>query len=254
MSDMIKPVDFSRYKMSCEACSLKGICLPSGLTVDELQVLEHTVKRHRPIHKGEALYRVTDKCRALYTVRSGSMKSYVTSNTGDEQIMGFHLPGELFGLDGMDSEQHTCTAIALETTSVCELPLMEIEVHCSKIPGLNHQMHRLMGKQVTMEHDMLLLLGKKHAEERLSSFLLGLSTRHVQRGFSAHEFNLSMSRQDIGNYLGMALETVSRQFSHLEDLGIIQVDRRQVTIKDLQKLKDLAVDPHPVVCDHPLSK
>ena len=101
---------------------------------------------------------------------------------------------------------------------------------------------------------MLLLLGKKHAEERLSSFLLGLSTRYSQRGFSAHEFNLSMSRQDIGNYLGLALETVSRQFSHLEDLGVIKVDRRHVTIKDLEKLKQLAVDPHPIICDHPVTK
>jgi CRP/FNR family transcriptional regulator len=217
-------------------------------------MLERSVKRHRPIHKGEALYRVGDKCHSLFAVRSGSMKSYITTNTGDEQIMGFHLPGELFGLDGMDTDQYTCTAIALETTSVCELPLREIEAHCSEIPGLNHQMHRLMGKQVTMEHEMLLLLGKKHAEERLSSFLLGLSTRYLHRGFSAHEFHLSMSRQDIGNYLGLALETVSRQFSHLEDMGVIQVDRRHVKIKDLEKLQELAVDSHPTICDHPLSK
>jgi CRP/FNR family transcriptional regulator len=254
VSDKIKTIDFSRYKATCETCSLNSLCLPGGLSEDEMKRLEHTVKRHRPIQKGEALYRVGDKCRSLYTVRSGSIKSYMTTNSGDEQIMGFHLPGELFGLDGLDTEQFTCTGIALETTSVCELPLREIEGHCSTIPGLNHQMHRLMGKQVTMEHEMLLLLGKKHAEERLSSFLLGLSTRYSLRGFSAYDFNLSMSRQDIGNYLGLALETVSRQFSHLEDLGVIKVDRRHVTIKDLEKLKQLAVDPHPIICNHPVIK
>ena len=190
MNDTTKPIDFSRYKATCEACSLKGLCLPGGLSDEELQRLEHSVKRHRPIHKGEALYRVGDKCRSLFTVRSGSIKSYMTTNSGEEQIMGFHLPGELFGLDGLDTEQFTCTGIALETTSVCELPLREIEGHCRSIPGLNHQMHRLMGKQVTMEHEMLLLLGKKHAEERLSSFLLGLSIRYSQRPFFAHGFNL----------------------------------------------------------------
>jgi CRP/FNR family transcriptional regulator len=163
--------------------------------------------------------------------------------------MGFHLPGELFGLDGLETDIHTCSAIALETTSLCELPLNQLDNLCSSIPGLSHQMHRLIGKEVTTEHEMLFLLGKKDAEERLSSFLISISNRLSQRGFSATEFNLSMSRQDIGNYLGLALETVSRQFTHFQEQGIIDVERRHITINDMVRLKEVAVKPSQSVSD-----
>jgi len=234
-------IDFTKFKVSCSACSLRELCLPLGLSNDELQRLESTIKRPRPIHKSDYLFRMGDECRSLYTVRAGSVKTLISTDEGEEQIMGFHLPGELFGLDGLETDIHTCSAVALETTSVCELPIGQFESLCQSIPGLSHQMHRLIGKEVTTDHEMLFLLGKKDAEERLSSFLLSISKRLNQRGFSANEFYLSMSRQDIGNYLGLALETVSRQFTHFQEEGIISVERRHITIHNMDRLKQIAI-------------
>ena len=243
MIDKTKTIDFSKFKVSCGDCSLHELCLPHGLANDDLKRLENTIKRPRPIHKGDYMFRMGDPCHSLYTVHSGSIKTLISTDEGEEQIMGFHLPGELFGLDGLETDIHTCSAVALETTSLCELPLNQFDSLCHAIPGLSHQLHRLIGKEVTTEHEMLFLLGKKDAEERLSSFLLSISNRLHARGFSATEFNLSMSRQDIGNYLGLALETVSRQFTHFQDEGIISVERRHIAINDMERLKKIAIKP-----------
>lgn len=241
MSNHNETIDFTKFKVSCSACSLRELCLPMGLSNDDLQQLESTIKRPRPIQKGDYLFRMGDDCHSLYTVRAGSVKTLISTDEGEEQIMGFHLPGEMFGLDGLETDIHTCSAMALETTSVCELPIHQFETLCQSIPGLSHQMHRLIGKEVTTDHEMLFLLGKKDAEERLSSFLLSISKRLSQRGFSANEFYLSMSRQDIGNYLGLALETVSRQFTHFQDAGILSVERRHITIHQIDRLKQIAI-------------
>lgn len=243
MTMKIPSVDISKFKVSCSACSLRELCLPHGLANEDMEMLEDAIKRTRPIHKGDYLFRMGDACHSLFTVRSGSIKTMITTDEGEEQIMGFHLPGELFGLDGLETDMHNCSAVALETTSLCELPLTHFDSLCQSVPGLSHQMHRLIGKEVTTEHEMLFLLGKKDAEERLSSFLISISNRLSQRGFSPVEFNLSMSRQDIGNYLGLALETISRQFTHFQDEGIISVERRHITILDLDHLKQIATRP-----------
>ncbi len=231
-----------KYRISCSACSLKELCLPRGLSAENIIQLESVIKRRRPVNKGEYIYHMDDPCHSLFTVRSGSVKSLVLDNNGVEQVVGFHLPGELFGLDGLETDIHSCSAIALEPASVCELPLEQIDKLYSSIPGLGYQINRLIGQEVASDHEMLMLLGKKDARKRLSNFLINLSKRFRERGFSEKEFNLSMSRKDVGNYLGLALETVSRQLSSFQELGVITVKRRQIIVHDMERLKAMSTE------------
>ena len=199
--------------------------------------MDALVEQPKPLHKNDFLYRDGDNTRALYAVRSGCIKTMTESANGDEQIVGFHLPGELLGLDGFAEGVHSCNALALETSSVCELPINQLESLCAELPGLQKQLRRIMGKEVSNDHKMLLLLGKMTAEERLASFLLSMSARMEERHWKETEFNLSMPRQDIANYLGMAVETVSRLFAAFQNEKIIDVDRRHITILDMPRLK-----------------
>jgi len=199
--------------------------------------LDKIVKRQQPYQPGQHLYREGDHSRAVFAVRSGALKSYVNTAGGDEQVLGFTLPGELVGLDGMSEGVYSSNSFVLETASVCELPYEKLEDMCHVLPGLNKQMMRVVGKEITADQKMLLLLGKRKAEERLATFLLSLSTRYKTRGLSATEFNLPMSRQDIGNYLGLAIETVSRLFALFQKDKLLTVNRRQVMLTDLPKLR-----------------
>ncbi len=233
------PLNLCLLKVSCAECSLMELCLPRRLDPAELTQLEGIVRHRRPLQRGEVLYRRGESLRALYAIHSGSIKIHISAPGGSEQILGFHLPGNLLGLDGCGTDSYTCTATALETTSICELPYRRLESICTLVPGLNREFHRLMGRAIGAEQAMLLMLGNKKAEERLASFLLNLSRRHGERGFSPLNFNLSMSRHDIGNYLGLALETVSRQFAHFQEAGWISVDRREISIHQLDALEKL---------------
>jgi len=232
-----KEIDIDHLKLSCSECNLRELCFPHGMNDDELSNLDTVVDQPKPLHKNDYLYRDGEKTVAIYAVRSGCVKTMTESANGDEQIVGFHLPGELLGLDGFADGMHTCNALALETSSVCELPLEELESLCHRLPGLQKQMRRIMGKEVNNDHKLLLLLGKMTAEERLASFLLSLSSRMEERNWKESEFNLTMPRQDIANYLGMAVETVSRLFATFQTEKIIDVDRRHITILDMQRLK-----------------
>jgi CRP/FNR family transcriptional regulator, anaerobic regulatory protein len=233
----LKRIDVDHLKVSCKECTLRELCFPHGMNDAELANMEAVVDQPKPLHKNDFLYRDGDNSRAIYAVRSGCVKTMTESANGDEQIVGFHLPGELLGLDGFADGVHTCNALALETSSVCELPLNQLEDLCHVLPGLQKQMRRIMGKEVNSDHKLLLLLGKMTAEERLASFLLSLSSRMEERHWKDSEFNLSMPRQDIANYLGMAVETVSRLFATFQNEKIIDVDRRHITILDMQRLK-----------------
>jgi len=233
----LKRIDVNHLKVSCKECNLRELCFPHGMNDAELSNMEAIVDQPKPLHKNDFLYRDGDSSRAIYAVRSGCVKTMTESANGDEQIVGFHLPGELLGLDGFAEGVHTCNALALETSSVCELPLNQLENLCHSLPGLQRQMRRIMGKEVNNDHKLLLLLGKMTAEERLASFLLSLSARMEERHWKDNEFNLSMPRQDIANYLGMAVETVSRLFATFQNEKIIDVDRRHITILDMQRLK-----------------
>lgn len=232
----------SQLKVSCEDCNLHELCFPHGMSGSEMAKLDGVVKQRNPLQKNEFLYRDGEPANAIYAVRSGSLKTAAESSNGDEQIVGFHLAGEIVGLDGFGTGDHTCNAVALETTSVCVLPLNQLEDLCHVMPGLQRQMRRIMGKEVSEDHRLLLMLGKMSAEERLASFLLSFSARMKERHWKADEFVLSMPRQDIANYLGVAVETVSRLFARYQDDGIIAVDRRRISILAMDKLKSIVGD------------
>jgi CRP/FNR family transcriptional regulator len=244
---MTQPIDFvpgglAGLKVACKDCSLYQLCLPVGIGEKDLELLERIVHRRRPIARGEHLFRVGDPFGCFYAVRSGSVKSYTIGEDGREQVMGFHLPGELVGLDAIASGSHQCTARALEVTSLCEVPFDHFEKLGETVPSLPRQMLRIMSREIAQEQTLLAQLGQKNGTERLAAFLLGLSARFRQRGFSENEFHLSMSRVDIGNYLGLAEETVSRLFTLFQELGVLAVTRKHVRIHDSERLCQFA---HP---------
>jgi CRP/FNR family transcriptional regulator len=239
-------INFDQLKVSCASCTLRELCIPQGMSIEELKLIDTVIERKKPVHKNDYLFHAGDTNRSIYAVLSGSVKTLVDNPNGEEQIVGFHLPGELLGMDGFSGDAHTCSAVALETSSVCEFPLESLDEVCHEVPSIQYAMRRIMGKEVTKDHAMLLLLGRMSAEEKLASFLISLSKRMAQRHWKPTEFNLTMPRQDIANYLGLAVETVSRLFAHLQDQEIIEVDRRRVNICDMERLKSIIGDSDAV--------
>lgn len=238
---MSKVVNFQAVKVSCAQCNLSQLCMPRGLSDDEFDTLSDMVKRERPLQKGETLFKLGQSFTSLYAIRSGSLKSFLPANAGgDEQIVGFNMPGELLGFDGISHNSHNCTAMALEQTSVCEMPFNRLQELCLELPSLKDHFLSLMSQEIVSEHGMMQMLARKSAEARLATFLLDLSNRFKRRGFSPTQFNLTMSRHDIANYLGLAVETVSRIMTHLQEAGMIQVERRFMSLLDLEQLQKLA--------------
>ena len=232
-----KLLNIETIKVSCQTCSLAELCMPHVMGTDEIGRLDTIVKRQQPYQPGQHLFHAGDKSGSIYAVRSGAVKTYCLTEDGDEQVLGFGLPGELVGFDGLAGDHYSSTCVALETTSICELPFNRLEDLCHDIPSLQKQMLRLVGKEITSDYHMLMMLGQRSAEERLASFLLSLSERYRNRHLSASEFYLPMSRQDIGNYLGLAIETVSRLFAHFQEENLLTVNRKQIKILDHAKLK-----------------
>jgi len=216
-----------------------------GLAVDDVERLDHIIKRNRPLHRGDHLFRNGDRFRSLFVVKTGSVKTFTPSEDGGEQVLGFHLPGEIIGLDAIEREEHTCSAKVLETSAICEIPFARLEELSSTLPSLQHQMYRLLSKEISQDTEMLMLLGKKNAEERLATFLLSLSNRFRKRGLSATDFYLSMSRHEIGNYLGLAVETVSRLFTRFQEEGLLQVERKHVQLLSLSRIESIVEKPPP---------
>ena len=232
-----KVVSLENIKVACKNCSLSSLCLPMALAPEDVERLDEIVKRNRPLHRGDHLFREADPFKALYIVKTGSVKTYAPVQDGGEQVLGFHLPGEIIGLDAIQKGEHGCSARVLETTAVCEIPFEQLEELSSSIASLQHQMFKLLSKEIGQDTEMLLLLGKRNAEERLAAFLLSLSERFGRRGFSPRDFYLSMSRHEIGNYLGLAVETVSRLFTPFQDEGLLQVERKHIQLQDLDGLR-----------------
>lgn len=232
-------ISLSVMQVTCQDCSLSELCLPRGLKHSELEQLERIVRHSRPIHPGDHLFDVGDPMQSLYAIRSGSIKAYVLTSQGEEEILGFYLPGELLGFDGFQTGYHSCAAVAQETTSVCKVPFSALENLCQTLPGLHHELYRVIGREISKEQAMLLSLRRKNARERVASFLLNLSERLEARGLAADEFHLSMSRQDIANYLGLTEETVCRLFSRFCKDGFLDVHRRFCRIRDMQRLRAL---------------
>ena len=244
MSDQ-KIITLSKIKVACENCSLSRLCLPMGLDNEDISRLDEIVSRSKPHHRNDFLFREGDELNGIYAVKTGSVKTFIIREDGTEQVLGFHLPGEIIGLDAIESGNHTCNAKVLETTATCLIPFDKLEKLSMQIPSLQHQMFRLMSREISNESNMLVLLGKRNADERLAAFLLSLSERYRQRGFSATEFNLSMSRNEIGNSLGLAVEAVSRLFTRFQDEGILRVERKHVELIDVTALKSIC-DSHIV--------
>lgn len=230
-------VDLQRLRRTCASCSLADLCLPMGLERRDVEQLGSLVDMVGPLHEGDHLYRENDPFRALYAVRGGFFKTYLIDESGREQVLGFHLPGELVGLDAIYPGHHQCNAVALDTATVCKLPYGELSDLAAHVPSLQRQLFRLMSKDIGAAHA---LSGDFTAEERLAAFLLALSDRFEARGYSARRFTLAMPRRDIANYLRLAPETVSRVFRRFQDDGLIAVERRDLRLLDISRLKELA--------------
>ncbi|MBZ0095421.1 MAG: fumarate/nitrate reduction transcriptional regulator Fnr [Sulfuricella sp.] len=227
--------------VTCKDCGIYGLCREvNGPDVD-LRLLETIVRNRRIFKRGELLYRIGEPLRAVYAIRCGSVKSYVLTNDGRVQITGFHITGEVIGLGAMAANQYTSEARALETTMVCEVPIDVLEAYSAEIPSIRQQMLKIMSQEILDNQELMLLLGKKNADERLATFLLSLSRRFQRRSYSPSQFNLSMSRSDIGNYLGMAEETVCRVFTRFQDDGLLTTERRQVHLLDQDRLKSISL-------------
>jgi CRP/FNR family transcriptional regulator, anaerobic regulatory protein len=229
-------IDFSKIKATCSSCNLQELCLPRGLGLEDMEKLDHVIKGSRPIHKGKHIFRGDDGFEAFYAVRSGSVKVYILNESGEEQIIGFYFPGEILGFDAIEEHKHSCSAVALETTTVCSIPYEKINEISAQVPNLQDQMFRLMSRELSKENKLLLTINKRSAEERLATFLVSLSSRFHKLGYSAKEYNLSMSRQDIGNYLGLTIETVSRLFTKFQRNGLMDIDKKKISLKDLPTL------------------
>ncbi len=233
-------MDIHSIKVACSNCNLRELCLPMGLNTEELDKLDHIISTRQRVKRGAALFNVGDKFTSLYAVRSGFFKTCVIAADGRDQVTGFQMTGEIIGLDGIVSDRHSCDAIALEDAEVCVMPFDQVEELSREFSTLQHHVHKIMSREIVRDHGVMLLLGSMRAEERLAAFLLNLVQRLHARGFSQSELILRMSREEIGSYLGMKIETVSRTFSKFVDEEIIEVKQRYVQIKNTEALKRIA--------------
>lgn len=229
-----QPVDLDRLRKACSRCSLQDLCLPAGISAQDLETLDQMVDTTGPLHEGDHLFRQGDVFQSLYTVRSGCVKSYVDTESGEEQVLGFHLPGELVGMDAIYRGSHQCSAVILDTTMVCRLPFSELSNLTREVPSLQRQLFRLMSRDLETSH----ALSAQHSvEERMAAFLLGFGDRMRSRGFSSTHFVLPMSRQDIASYLHLAPETVSRVLSRFASDSLIEISRRDIKLMNRSQLE-----------------
>lgn len=224
----------------CSECALSPICLPPALADEDLDQLENIIGRNRPIPRGEVLFRYGTHFEAVFAVRSGAIKTCSISANGEEQITGFYFPGEIVGLDSIGHETYESTAIALESTAICAIPFDKLEELARRHTTLNHHIFKLMSAEIRSDHQIMQMVGKRPAEEKVATLLLSFATRYKRRNLCEDSIHLPMSRADIGNHLGLALETVSRIFTHFQELGVISVNGKQITILNRQELLALA--------------
>jgi len=232
-------VVMSDLKVACASCNLREICLPAGLTNEELVQIDEMVQLRKKVKKGESLYLTGGKFDAIYAIRTGFFKTRVTYEDGRDHVTGFSMAGEIMGMDGIGAELHNCDAIALEDSEVCCIPYDRLEDLSREVASLQRHFHKVMSREIIRESSVMMLLGVMRAEERLAAFLLNLSQRFLARGFSQYEFHLRMTREEIGSYLGLKLETVSRAFSKFQADGLIAVEQKHIRIVDIDGLKSV---------------
>ena len=240
---MADVLDLDRLRRSCAQCSLHVLCLPAGIGGRDLEQLDEIVRTRRPLDKGDTLFRSGQALGSLYVAREGAFKTVAIDAEGEQQVVGFHLPGELMGLDAMGTGKHACEAEALSPASVCEIPMGQLEAVCREVPGLQHQLLRIIGQGINRDQSHLEMLGRRQAHERVALFLHGLSERYKLLGQPHDVFTLPMSREDIASYLGLVIETVSRTLTKLQDEGVIAVRGRQLKILDRVRLDALVHAP-----------
>jgi CRP/FNR family transcriptional regulator len=233
------PATTTGLKKACSQCNLFELCLPVGISDSDIVRIDELVASQRKVKRQQPLYRTGDPFEAIYAIRAGSFKSDVLLEDGREQVTGFQMTGEILGLDGIDTGAHSCNAIALEDSEVCVISYPKLEELARVVEGLLHQFHKVMSREIVGDHRVMMLLGSMRAEERLAAFLLNLSQRFTARGFSPTEFHLRMTREEIGSYLGLKLETVSRAFSHFQEDGLIAVQQKHIRILNGDGLKKL---------------
>lgn len=226
----------TELSIHCQSCSFSHLCLPVSLNKSELDSLDDIIERKKPLHKQDKLVRSGDPFHSLFAVRSGSFKSYISDTDGVEQITGFHFPGDIIGFDAIKDGRHHSYAQALETAMVCELPYDTLDAMSVKFPVLRKQIMRFMSSEIKHDHELMMLLSKRSAEERLLHFISHLSQRFDERGFSAKQFHLSMTRNEIGNYLGLTVETISRLLTRFQKDKLIEVDGKLITILNMDGL------------------
>ncbi len=227
------------FKVACSNCNLRELCLPIGISGPQLEQLDSMVSVRRSISRGGALFRAGDPFQSLYAVRAGFFKTCVAAEDGRDQVTGFQMAGELLGLDGIATDRHSVDAVALEDSMVCVIPFRQLEDLSRELTDLQRHFHKIMSREIVRDHGVMLLLGSMRAEERLAAFLLNLTKRLQARGFSSSSLVLRMTREEIGSYLGLKLETVSRTFSKFQDDGLLDVKQRQIQVLDPQGLSRL---------------
>tara|TARA_R110002167_G_scaffold6193_7_gene28209 strand:+ start:9180 stop:9941 length:762 start_codon:yes stop_codon:yes gene_type:complete len=229
---------FNEFK--CSNCGLLSLCLPFSLKPNEAEQLEKIIEKSPPLKKASHLFHQGEPFTSIFAVRAGTIKTYTVTNQGEEQITGFYFPGDLIALNAIDTLHYPISAKVLETTTVCEIPYDQLDRLSDQVPELRRQLIRSMGKEIREEQQMMLLLSKKTAEERVATFLLKLSDRYKRRGYSPSIFRLSMSRNEIGNYLGLAVETVSRIFSRFQKQHLIKVEGKEIEVLSLEELRHIS--------------
>jgi CRP/FNR family transcriptional regulator len=229
--------DGHSMKVACSNCNLRELCMPVGLSPHELARIDEVVAVRRKVKRGTTLFRNGEPFQSLFAIRTGFFKTCVTAEDGRDQVTGFQMAGEIIGLDGIVNDHHTCDAVALEDAEVCVMPFDRIGELSREVNALQHHVHRIMSREIVREHGVMLLLGSMRAEERLAAFLLNLVQRLHARGFSRSELVLRMTREEIGSYLGLKLETVSRTFSKFAEENIVEVRQRHVRILDTAALR-----------------
>jgi CRP/FNR family transcriptional regulator len=240
---MQKRIPVESTSTHCSTCMMGHVCLPVGMPAHEVEQLDTLVKERVRVEKGQALYRHGENLNALFGLRSGSLKTLLEEANGSQQITGFFLPGEIVGLDGMIEGEHSSSAIAMEDSEVCVVRVQDIDEISRYVPSLQHQIRRLMSKEIARSHQVLLALGSMRSEQRLAAFLSNLSQRLAILGYSPTDFVMRMSREEIGNYLGLTLETISRLFSRFARDGVIRISQREVKILDMHALNELVGKP-----------
>jgi CRP/FNR family transcriptional regulator len=237
---VIPGVTIDVLKASCATCSMHQLCLPMGLDNNDMERLDQIIGRRRKVPRGASLFRIGDAFQHLYAIRLGHFKTCQVSQDGVEQITGFQMAGELLGMDAISTDLHHCTAVALEDSEVCEIPFSTLQSLLGDMPTLLRHFHRMMSQEITREQSVMLLLGNMQATQRFAAFLVNLASRYEARGYSSHTFQLRMSREEIGNYLGLTIESISRLLSRFKKDALLRVSNREIELLDPVRLKAIA--------------